>query len=139
MKTRTITLFAVMAILMAGPVFADVTIIANPDVPTDTISQTDLKNIFLGNRVKWSNGDRIYFTLSGNSDTHQSFLKTYVGRTPSQFQMHWRNMVFTGKGQMPTTLDSEQAVIDYVANTKGAVGYVTTPPVSGDVKTLTVN
>ena len=139
MKTRTITLFAVMAVLMAGPVFADVTIIANPDVPADTISQTNLKNIFLGNRVKWSNGDRIDFALCGNEALHQSFLRTYVGRTSSQFQMHWRNMVFTGKGRMPQTLNSEQAVIDYVANTAGAVGYVSTPPASADVKTLTVN
>lgn len=139
MKTRTITLFAVVAILLAGPVFAEVTIIANQNVATDTISQDHLKHIFLGNRVKWQDGERIHFVLSGDSSTHQAFLRSYVGRSSSQFQMHWRNMVFTGKGRMPRTLENNQAVIDFVANTEGAVGYVTSPPESNSVKVLMVN
>jgi hypothetical protein len=33
-------------------------------------------------------------------------------------------VVFTGQGAMPKTFDSESALIEYVADTPGAVGYV---------------
>lgn len=138
MKTRTVFYIALAMLLAAGPIFAGVTIIANPSVPGTTISENDLKEIFLGKRVKWSDNSRINFVLSKDYGTHESFLKNYVGRSTSQFDMHWRNMIFTGQGRAPTKLSSDQDVINFVASTPGAVGYVSSQPGSGNIKTLTV-
>ncbi|MDY6904927.1 MAG: hypothetical protein SWH61_09590 [Thermodesulfobacteriota bacterium] len=139
MKTRFIRLFAVLALLMAGPVFADVTIIANSGVPADTISKMHLEEIYLGKRNKWPDNSPIRYILTGDSVVHQAFLRIYLHRSPTQFEMHWRNMIFTGQGIKPLSLPSDQAVIDYVAATPGAVGYVSAPPDAANVKTITVN
>jgi ABC-type phosphate transport system substrate-binding protein len=137
MKAR-IVMIMVLAMLMAGPVFAEMTIIANPLVPDTIISGNDLKEIFLGKRVKWSDNSRIVFVLSEDANAHKAFLDQYVGRSPSQFDMHWRNMLFTGQAQLPMTLKSEQEIIDFVSKTPGALGYVGSPPASNTVKQLTI-
>lgn len=138
MKIRLILVVAVVVVLMTGPVFAQVTIIANQSVPESIVSQSELEEIFLGKRVKWSNNSRIDVVLTHESRLHESFLKEYVGRTPSQFEMYWRKMLFTGQGKLPVTLQTEQDVIDYIANTPGAVGYISSQPASSKIKTLTV-
>ncbi|HVY93230.1 MAG TPA: hypothetical protein VHA14_10790, partial [Bryobacteraceae bacterium] len=69
---------------------------------------------------------------------HEAFLKEYVGKTGAALDTYYRSLVFTGKGAMPHTLDSDAEVIAYVAKTKGAIGYVSTgAPISG-VKQLEV-
>jgi ABC-type phosphate transport system substrate-binding protein len=52
------------------------------------------------------------------------FLSLYIGKTDSGFRAGWRSILFSGQGAMPKTLDSEAAVVEYVARTPGAIGYI---------------
>lgn len=139
MKMRIVFLLLMATALITGPALAGVTVIANPSVLTDSISKNDLKEIFLGKQVKWPDNSRIKFVLSGDYDIHITFLKQYVGRSPTQFEMYWRNQVFTGQGQTPVKLRSDRDIINFVASTPGAVGYVSSQPESSAIKKLTVN
>ena len=140
MFSKKVFLVGLIALLgLAGPAWAGMTIVANENVADSYLSKSNLQEIFLGKRVKWSDNTRIHFVLSGNTAIHQTFLKSYVGRSVSQFHMHWRNMVFTGQGRTPKSLSSDQAVLDFVANTRGAVGYINGSAGSADVKTVTIN
>jgi hypothetical protein len=55
---------------------------------------------------------------------HEVFLRNHLDQSPSDFRGYWRKAVFTGQGAMPRAFESESALIDYVAATPGAVGYV---------------
>ena len=52
--------------------------------------------------------------------------------------MRWRKAVFTGQGAMLKELSSESALLDYVAATPGAIGYVSRVSSPDSVKVLTV-
>ena len=71
-------------------------------------------------------------------DAHKSFCKTYVKKSPSQFLSHWKKMMFTGKGQMPTALANEEDMINAVAEAEGAIGYVSAGKETDQAKTITV-
>jgi hypothetical protein len=62
-------------------------------------------------------------TLKGGA-VHEVFLKKHLDESPEDFRAQWRKAVFTGQGAMPKACDSESALIDYVAATPGALGYV---------------
>jgi len=69
---------------------------------------------------------------------NDSFLELYVGKSDAAFRASWRSLLFSGQGAMPKSLDSEAAVVEYVAHTAGAIGYIgKTTPHEG-VKTLAV-
>lgn len=117
----------------------DVLIIANKDVPENSVSMNEIKNIFTGKKTRWSNNEKINFVLTGSDETHRQFLQTYIRRTPQQFSRYWKKQVFTGKGRKPRGFNAEEDVIEYVAGTPGAIGYISTDSISNKVKVLGIN
>ncbi len=102
----------------------DVVIITNKSAPDSALEKKEIKKIYSGHKTKWSNNEAIILTILKDSDLHQKFLKEYVQKTPSQFQRTWRKMVFTGKGRQPIEMESLEKMIEFVSNTKGAIGYI---------------
>jgi ABC-type phosphate transport system substrate-binding protein len=102
----------------------DVVLVANKGLKISEITNRDLRAIFLGTKTRFSDGSHaVPVTLKGGP-AHEVFLKNYVGENPEEFRSQWRKVVFTGQGAMPKAFDSESALIEYVADTPGAVGYV---------------
>ncbi|OQX22504.1 MAG: hypothetical protein BWK80_30295 [Desulfobacteraceae bacterium IS3] len=131
MKKRIakLLIFAMIMGISAGAcipdaVATDVLIICNKNVPDASLSKDDIRNIFLGMKTEWSNGKKIVFVTLEDSDINESFMKDYLSKTPFQFTAYWRKQVFTGKGKPPKNFPDEAALSAFVANTDGAVGYV---------------
>ena len=102
----------------------DVVLVANKGVRISEITDADLRAIFMGTRTRFADGSHaVPVTLKGGP-AHEVFLRNHVGEGPEEFRSQWRKVVFTGQGAMPKACDSESALIEYVANTPGAVGYV---------------
>ena len=117
----------------------DVFIVANKDVPANSLAANDVKQIFLGNKTSWDNGDKIVFVVQDRTDAGDAFLKAYVQKSVSQYENYWKKQVFTGKGKAPQSFESDQAVVEFVAQTPGAVGYVSSGADTRNVKTVAVH
>ncbi len=117
---------------------ADVVIIVNRGVSADTVKKSDIKQVFLGTQKQLSDGTRAKPAILEEGPVHKAFLKQYVGKSGQAFRTHLRKLVFTGKGSLPKTFQSESDLVAYVAKTANAVGYVSNGSASGSVKVLTV-
>ncbi len=127
-----------IAILVPAAFAGDVIIIANKSVHESSLSSKEIKNIFLGRKTQWSNNKKIIFVTLKGVEVHGIFLKEYTGKTPFQYINYWRKQVFTGKGRPPKSFKTESSLVDYVANTEGAIGYVS-PGLNKDiVKTVRI-
>ena len=117
----------------------NVQLIVHPDV-SDTISVSDIRNIFLGKKTQWKSNQSIRFVLLTEKTTYQSFITHYVGKTLYQYRNYWRKKVFTGTGMMPIMFSEVEKSIDYVRRTKGAISYIpASQDVSDGVKILVVD
>ena len=117
----------------------DVIIIANKNAPADMMSYRDIKNIFLGRKTKWSTGQKIIIATLSGSETHKAFLKNYIQKSPSQFKRYYKSLVFTGKGKMPKSFNTQESVLEFVANTDGAIGYISSRLANDGVRIVPVN
>lgn len=117
----------------------DVLIISNKSVSADSLTSDDVKKIFVGKKTRWDDNKKINFVLLDKSNVHKDFLREYVKRTPEQYRRFWKKQVFTGKGRRPISFKNERDMIEYVANTSGAVGYVSASAASDKVKVLNIN
>jgi ABC-type phosphate transport system substrate-binding protein len=116
----------------------DVLVVANKGVQISEISDADLRAIFMGTRTRFADGSHaVPVTLKGGP-VHEVFLKNHVGESPEEFRTQWRKEIFTGQGAMPKAFDSESALIEYVAATPGAVGYVSRISSQDGVQSLVV-
>jgi ABC-type phosphate transport system substrate-binding protein len=114
----------------------DVVLVANKGVKISEITNADLRAIFMGTKTRFADGSHaVPVTLKGGP-AHEVFLKHYVGENPEEFRSQWRKVVFTGQGAMPRAFDSESALIEYVADTPGALGYASRISSHDNVKLL---
>jgi len=137
-QTRILILAAIIA---GGAVMAHaagIKVIANPSVSVSSITAGDLKNVFLAIKSSLGDGCHVEPVLEKAGAAHETFLKTYIGKTAASLETYYRSLVFTGKAFMPKTLPDDSAVVAYVAKTKGAIAYVTADASTPGVKTLEV-
>jgi ABC-type phosphate transport system substrate-binding protein len=118
---------------------AGVVVIANPDLPTERIDTKALQRIYLGKLTRWENDEAVVPVMLESGPAHETFIRDYLDRSAHRFVTYWRQMVFTGKGTPPRSVDSEREMVAYVALTPGAVGYVSDATVLDGVKVLAVD
>jgi hypothetical protein len=116
----------------------DVVLVANKSVQISEIRNADVRAIFSGEKTRFADGSHaVPVTLKGGP-AHEVFLRNHLGEGPDEFRAQWRKAVFTGQGTMPKAFDSESALIEYVAATPGALGYVSRISPEDKVKSLPV-
>ncbi len=99
-------------------------IIANPNVAAADISRGDLNRVFLMITTSLPGGGHVEPVLQTSGVTSDLFMKEYIGRTTVALFTYYRGLMFAGKASMPRSFDSDLEVAEYVARTKGAIGYV---------------
>lgn len=119
----------------------DVLVVVNKGVAISAISSAELRDIFTGVRSRFDDGTRAVPVLLKGGPAHEVFVRKHVGDEPDEFRSGWRKAVFTGQGSMPKEFNSETALLEYVAQTPGAIGYVSQVTERGSlhVKVLTVS
>ena len=129
-----------IAIILFGTLLRaqDVTIVINRGSSVSQITEAQLRDIFTGTRSRFDDGARAIPVLLKGGPTHEVFLHRHIRETPDEFRARWRKAVFTGQGSMPKEFASEAAVLDYIAVTPGAIGYVSRVKDPEAVKALTV-
>jgi len=138
MRMRSPKLFVLSSlVLLAGSALAQsIRVIANSSVQATSISASDLKSVYLEEKSSLAGSGHVEPVLAKGGPAHEAFLKHVLGRSDSDLQMYYRSLVFTGRGSLPKTLDSDEAVVAYVARTRGAIGYVGIGTNAEGVRTL---
>jgi ABC-type phosphate transport system substrate-binding protein len=139
MNKRSLSiLFFGIAISCAAAKAQDVVVIVNEGVKATSASADDIRGVFTGDKSTLGDGSKVTpATLKGGA-AHEAFLKAYVGKSDAAFRTAWRSLVFSGQGSMPKTVDSDAAMVEYVAATPGAIGYVGKGTEHDKVKALTI-
>ena len=117
---------------------ADVVIVGNISIAVDSIKTSRLRDIFTGQIINWDDGSGIILVTLSNNPVHTEFIKKYTKKTTMQYKLWWRRKVFCGEGLMPVSLSSESKLLKYVAETRGAIGYMSSVPENVDIKIITV-
>lgn len=139
---KTVTLWLLFAALNLSVCIASgsgVLIIANKEVKKASLTRAEIKNIFLGHTTFWEDNSKITFVTLEKSDVHKSFVSQYVQKSTDQFRAFWRRQLFIGKGMIPLAFKTEQEMVDFIAKTRGAIGYVSSSAKTNSVKIITVS
>jgi ABC-type phosphate transport system substrate-binding protein len=123
--------------ILAARAQAQAIVIANPSVKAADVSKSELKDVFTGGSSSLA-GSHVTPVLLKGGAANDEFLSTYIGKSDGAFVASWRSLVFSGQASMPKTVDSEAAMVDFVAHNPGAVGYVGKAAAHEGVKVLEV-
>jgi ABC-type phosphate transport system substrate-binding protein len=137
-KLLSIFLFLAAAALLVPHAQAQVVIVANPSVKAADVSKADLRDVFTGASTSLKDGSHVVPILLKQGSAHDGFLSEFIGKSDSAFRASWRSLVFSGQGAMPKSVDSDAAMIEFVAHNAGAIGYIAKSSPHEGVKVLSV-
>lgn len=96
----------------------------------------DLALIYRRKQLLWENGTRINpANLPQDNPLRRAFSLHVLGNLPEALAQYWNAMYFNGVSP-PHILASEEAVLRFVSDTPGAIGYVSACKVDGRVKAI---
>ena len=112
-------------------------VIANDSVKSVSVSKSELRDVFTGASASLG-GSHVVPALQKQGPAHEAFLADYVGKSDAALSATWRSLVFSGQASMPKSVDSDAAMVEYVAKTPGAIGYIAKTSPHEGVKVLAV-
>ena len=127
-----------IALILAGTIGAAETVIVNAGLGVAENAKDDLGGMFEGKKANWPSGAKVVLVTQPDAAVHETFLKAYVGKSPSQFANAWKKIVFTGKASAPVSAKSDAEVVEAVAKSAGAVGYISDPAAAAGKAGVTV-
>ena len=132
MKRTLITL--ILAIAAFAQLNAQVAIVANKSVPSSSATLSLVVEIYTLNSKTWSDGSRIVvFDQKGNISSQ---FYAAIGKSGLELKKSWLRMQLTGEAKAPESVDNDDHVLQKVASTPGAIGYVAADKATRDVKVL---
>lgn len=136
MIKKSIYIFSL--VLFCVSIQAQVAVIANKSVPANQLKKSDLIDIYSGEVRYWSNGDPIYvFDLETEIEIRDEFYNL-IGRSSTRMKSIWMKKLLLGEGDPPKEFSSQELLINKIASTKGAIGFVAVNKVTNEVKVIKI-
>lgn len=111
-------------------------IIVSPEQSIKTVSKSELSLIFWRKKLYWPNHKRIRpINLSAEHPLRQSFSTRVLKSLPEHQTDYWNGLYYHGI-LPPHVVNSSEAMLRTVAETAGAIGYVSACEVDARVKVL---
>jgi ABC-type phosphate transport system substrate-binding protein len=127
-----------LCLLLLFPLKA-ATLVVHSSVPLETLSQSQLRNIFTLRQTQWPDGTPVkVIVLADSSPLHQRFCREQLRLFPYQLTAIWDKRSFSGTGRRPQQVDSMAAMLELVRTEAGAIGYVEAQYVGSAVKEVRI-
>jgi hypothetical protein len=145
LPSRLLAPAVVICCLVAGRTsalgFADeYVVIVSKANPANSISSTDLRKMFLGEKTTWTNGVKVMAITPGTDRPEFPLaIEKATGMSGPDFKRYFIQLNFSGKSvPLPRTLDTTAAIARFVGTSLGAVSCVPAADVGPGVKILKV-
>jgi hypothetical protein len=103
----------------------DFRVVVHPDHTGGAVERAFLADAFLKKVTRWPGGETIRpADLRANSPARKRFTEVVLKRSVGAVRSYWQQRIFSGRDVPPPELDSDEAVLAFVAKHPGAVGYV---------------
>lgn len=100
-------------------------VIIHPKNPAKSADKDFLTEAFLKRRTRWRDGEAMRpVDQRPKSDVRKRFTRSVMKRSVAAVRSYWQQRIFSGRGVPPPELDSDDDVVSYVLEHRGAVGYV---------------
>ncbi|MCC7201654.1 MAG: hypothetical protein IT393_03175 [Nitrospirae bacterium] len=121
-------LSGLIILLLSGTIYAsayarELAIIANKDYPSDSISATTVKDIYLGEKTS-ERGIKIKPMEQRDEEIKSRFIERVLGSSMDGYKAYWIKKFFQEGVMPPAVKGTPSEVLTVISQTKGAVGYI---------------
>lgn len=93
------------------------------------LDQKALRAIFSMRLQRWKDGTRVrVFVLPDSDATHRQFVREILRMYPHQLRRSWDRAIYSGMGEAPQMVESEEEMTRRLLSNPGAIGYLSEDP-----------
>ena len=132
--------FTVILVLSAIQAQSQVAVFVNRSTTVTAATAVSLADIYSLATKEWKDGSVIaVFDQKSDGLTRTKFYE-FIGKSPIELKKIWMRVQLSGEGKAPGTVGSDEEMVQKVASTSGAIGFVASSKVTADVKVIaTIN
>ena len=137
-KIRTLVKALVASILLTAStaIFADIAIIVHPDYQGGDLDEEMVRQLFLYETRKFPSGHKAKpANHADGSPARKAFFEYVLKMSEKQHKRFWSRKISTGK-KPPVELDSNAAVLEWIAKTPLGITYINKDKVDDSVKVV---
>jgi ABC-type phosphate transport system substrate-binding protein len=113
-----------------------VAVIVNKSLAISSLSPVELSLIFWRKKLYWADGKRMHpLNLPTDNPLRRQFSQRILGSLPDAQTDYWNDQYFHGNSP-PHVVNSQEAMLRYVSESSGAIGYVQGCKVDARVKVV---
>lgn len=125
--------------LVANTAWAEVVVVVSTQNPTETLSRAELRDIYLGRLNRLSNGAAVEpVDQRESSPAYSEFYRHYLEMSPSQIKAHRSKLIFTGRGQPPALVTDDSAMVNTIATSPLAIGYLDSSAIDERLRVVSI-
>lgn len=113
------------------------TVIVHQDTDLKTLPLNHLRAIFMLRVKHWPDGTPIkVFVFPDRNALHNKFVRETLKILPHQLRRQWDRYIYSGTGQGPNEVKSEQEMLERIQSSPGAIGYSRAGVTNDQVQTI---
>lgn len=127
-------------LLVATSAYADMAVIVNAKNPIKTLTEDEVRQIFLGRMRLFPATQRNIDPVDQDASLpgFNHFYQVVANLTPTALQRLRAMYLFSGKGLLPKMLPNEADVLAFVARNPDAIGYIRKERMNAEVKSVLI-
>lgn|GEM_PF-2677406 len=99
--------------------------IVHSEFPHETLTKKQIADVYLGRCIRWSPVLKAFPIDQGkDSEMGKAFLSKIVEMYGWEYENWWVEVSISGQAMPIQIAGSDEEVVEYVKNTKGAIGYI---------------
>jgi len=134
-------IFLLLVSNTSGQQESDVAVIINPQNPVESISSTDLRKIFAGEKLSWSS-NLLVFTLVRAPRAYERdvLLSRILKMSESEYQQYWARKVYSGEvSREPLAVFSNGMQLEAIRTERGGIALIKAQDIRAGVKVLKID
>lgn len=129
-------------VVLAGAARADgkkLVVVVARGSPVTSISRTDLRRCFTGDRIEAGGKTLVPFNATPSSPERAGFDRAVLGMSPDEVGRFWVDRKIRGQSGAPRSLPSPAHIAKVAAKFPGAIGYLPADRLTPDIQPVAVD
>ena len=116
------------------------TVVSNPKGSPENMKQSELKSIFLGEKQRWKNGNKIVIALmKTNTPAGKNVCDKVYDMSGDEVKKFWLALVFQGKAEAPVFFNTIGELQAYVLENPGTIGIIDQAPSVAGIQVVSID
>lgn len=139
MRYRIVIFSLLLSLVLVNNAFsASFALIVNKNNPAASISESDARQIYLGKKSAWDNGQPIVLYMQQSEELNREFSEVVTKKTSQQLQIYWKKALFTGTGRPPVEMKDDAEMKKFISVDPKGIGYISRSALDDSVKELKI-